>query len=437
MIPPNRIYHLDVLRGLAILGILIMNLPEFALPSWKSYNACWVDAPHSLNFRIWEVIFIFFEGKMRGILSVMFGVSILLFTQKKQEESGISMADAYFRRMFWLLFICIFSSFVLVSSTTILYEYSICGILLFVVRNNNYKWLLSLGIVLLLVYSVRQGNNFVNTKELAVNYYSAIERKDHGTKLDSADIKAIKVWNDRQTGLVKEIKDLSGGIITEMRTYHSGYTEIVARQAEELSEGFSGFGISDLLETLGTVLLGMALFKTKFLRAELKANTYLVLGLALLCTGSVIGYFRMRGYVMGTSDVTGKNLLIRQFSAGHTEQFHRLSFVFGYISLFIFFCKTNFFKMLLYPSECVGKMAISNYVFQNFTCTLIFYGYGLDLYNALQRWQLLLVMAAIWIVQITFSILWLRYFRMGPLEWCWRSLIYRKRQPLRIVGASA
>jgi uncharacterized protein len=281
------------------------------------------------------------------------------------------------------------------------------------------------------------GSNFVNTKEKAVEYYAAIEKKDHGMKLDSADTRAIKVWNERQKELVKEMRNLSEETVTEMRAYHSGYPVVFARDAEELSEGFSSFGIIELLETLGTVLLGMALFKTKFLRAELKARTYLILGLVLLAGSTVIGYIRMKGYVLGTSDVTGRSLLVRHFSAGHTEQFHRLGFVFGYISLFIFFCKTAFFRKLLYPLECVGKMAISNYVFQNFTCTLIFYGYGLDLYNSLERYQLVYVMAAIWAVQITFSILWLRYFRMGPLEWCWRSLIYRKRQPLLLPEASA
>jgi uncharacterized protein len=437
MIPQNRIYHLDVLRGLAVLGILMMNLPEFAMHPLQMSNANWYEAPGSLNYRVWEVIYIFFEGKMRGILSVTFGVSILLFTRKDHAQSSLPMADAYFRRMFWLLFFSAFFSFILLSSTTILYEYAYCGILLFVFRNANYKWLLSLSLVFLLLHSIKGGANFMHSRPIAVNYYAAVEKKERGEKLDSADIKAVKAWTEWQGDVKKQVGEIPGMVVQDLHTYHSGYPVIFEKEAGELAEGYTTFGIADIMETIGTVLLGMALFKTRFLRAEMKAKSYLVIALILLAAGTVIGYIRFKTQLIANSDFTGRSLVTRHFSTAHIEQFHRLSFVFGYISFFIYFCKTNFFKKLLYPLECVGKMAISNYVFQNFSCTLIFYGYGLDLYNSLERWQLVLVMAFIWTVQITFSIIWLRYFTLGPLEWCWRSLIYWKRQPLRLGKASA
>jgi uncharacterized protein len=77
-------------------------------------------------------------------------------------------------------------------------------------------------------------------------------------------------------------------------------------------------------------------------------------------------------------------------------------------------------------------MAFSNYISTSVICSLIFYGYGFGLFNRLQRWQLYPIVLAIWTFQIIVSPIWLRHFRYGPLEWCWRSLTYWKKQPMRL-----
>ena len=76
-------------------------------------------------------------------------------------------------------------------------------------------------------------------------------------------------------------------------------------------------------------------------------------------------------------------------------------------------------------------MAFSNYLMQSIICTLIFNGYGLRWFDAMERYQIYIVVAGIWIFQIIFSNIWLRHYRFGPLEWVWRSLTYWKKQPLK------
>ena len=78
-------------------------------------------------------------------------------------------------------------------------------------------------------------------------------------------------------------------------------------------------------------------------------------------------------------------------------------------------------------------MALTNYIGQTVMGTLVFYGYGLGLYGHLQRYQLYFVVLGIWLVQLTVSPIWLQRFRFGPLEWLWRSLTYKTRQPMRIA----
>ena len=85
----------------------------------------------------------------------------------------------------------------------------------------------------------------------------------------------------------------------------------------------------------------------------------------------------------------------------------------------------------------VGQLAFTNYLVQSIICTLFFYGYGLGYYNRLSLYQLYFVVGAVWVFQIIFSVIWLRYYRFGPFEWLWRSLTYWKMQPMKKVEKGA
>ena len=82
----------------------------------------------------------------------------------------------------------------------------------------------------------------------------------------------------------------------------------------------------------------------------------------------------------------------------------------------------------------LGRTAFSNYILQTLICSAIFYGNGLGLFGAVTRVQQLLIVFAIWIVQLSISPLWLRHFLYGPLEWLWRSLTYWRRMSIRARG---
>jgi uncharacterized protein len=78
-----------------------------------------------------------------------------------------------------------------------------------------------------------------------------------------------------------------------------------------------------------------------------------------------------------------------------------------------------------------GQMALTNYLVQTLICTTIFYGHGLGLFGRVDRVGQILIVFAIWIAQLLFSLWWMERYRFGPFEWLWRSLTYMKRQPLR------
>jgi uncharacterized membrane protein YeiB len=108
----------------------------------------------------------------------------------------------------------------------------------------------------------------------------------------------------------------------------------------------------------------------------------------------------------------------------------------GIFGLIMLMYKSGWFNWLFELMRPVGQMAFTNYLMQSFLCGMIFYGIGFALFGKLQRYEIYYVVLGVWIFQIIFSRLWLRYFQFGPLEWIWRSLTYWKKQPIRRSGSN-
>jgi uncharacterized protein len=98
-------------------------------------------------------------------------------------------------------------------------------------------------------------------------------------------------------------------------------------------------------------------------------------------------------------------------------------------------CKAGALRPVTRRLAAVGQMALTNYIMHSVVAATIFCGFGFGLFNTLQRHELYYIVFAIWIFQLIASPIWLKYFQFGPLEWGWRSLTYRARQPMRIRQA--
>ncbi len=103
----------------------------------------------------------------------------------------------------------------------------------------------------------------------------------------------------------------------------------------------------------------------------------------------------------------------------------------GYAAGIMALLKTKWLQWLWQAVAAAGSMALTNYIMQTIICTIFFYGYGFGYFGRLQQWELYFVVVEIALVQIVFSVFWLRYYTMGPLEWLWRCLIYKKRLPIK------
>jgi len=106
--------------------------------------------------------------------------------------------------------------------------------------------------------------------------------------------------------------------------------------------------------------------------------------------------------------------------------------IYGYLALFVTLARTDAWRHRLQPLAAAGRMALSNYISQSIICTLIFYSYGLGLFGQVGAFAGLLISIVIWVVQLGISLLWLRHFQYGPLEWAWCSLTYGKPQTIAL-----
>ena len=144
----ERIEIIDVIRGVALLGILLMNIPGFALPD--RFTAAWRADLGSPNFWVWATNTIFFEGKMRALFSAVFGAGIVLFTEGK-EKAGRSAKGLFYRRMFWLTLFGLIHAHLILWFGDILYFYGLVGMLAFLLRKVAPRWLV-VGVPLVAIF---------------------------------------------------------------------------------------------------------------------------------------------------------------------------------------------------------------------------------------------------------------------------------------------
>src|SRR5262249_4017804 len=127
----QRIKLIDGLRGVALLGILLMNIPGFAMANY--FSESFRSDPTNVNFWVSAVISVVFEGKMRALFGMLFGAGVFLFVMNK-EQAGKPAAWLFYRRMFWLVMFGLIHAHLILWVGDILYLYGICGMLVYPLR---------------------------------------------------------------------------------------------------------------------------------------------------------------------------------------------------------------------------------------------------------------------------------------------------------------
>jgi uncharacterized protein len=366
------------------------------------------------------------EGSQRAIFSMLFGAGIILFiTRLEKRVQGMMPAEYFIRRQLWLLFFGLVNAFVLLWPGDILFQYAICGIMIFVFRRTSVKGLLIAAGVCLVLMTARENRDLYKQKNV-------ISKGEMVAKLDTSTVKL----NDQQkedlgamTGM-KERSDTAGlrkEMKKNLRQLRGSYAETYNNLSNASVNAEFYYTYYGLWDVLLFMFIGMAFFKNGILTGQANVKVYLALAIIGLGGGLIISYFRLQPilqYKFNFYEIV-KHKVVDYY------EFSRTLRSLGIFGLIMLLYKSGLFKWLFALLRPVGQMAFTNYLMQSLLCSLYFLGIGFGMIGKLQRYEIYYVVAVVWLVEIIWSHIWLRYFKFGPLEWIWRSLTYWKWQPLR------
>ncbi|MGD2123240.1 MAG: DUF418 domain-containing protein [Gemmatimonadota bacterium] len=396
--PSERIQVLDVLRGVALLGILITNIQHFAMFAGAARNPTLYGDLTGANFWVYAFTFNLAFQKFMPIFSMLFGAGIMLAATRR-EAAGESAEAFHYRRMFFLLLLALAHSY-LIWYGDILFVYAVCGALVFPLRFRSARFLIGAGIVML------AGQPIMEVITFRMTWIYQLVNPFAGMSLEEI-------------------------LATDLAAFRGGWMENFQQRAAYSLEGQTvGFVLHGLWRGTGLILLGMGLFRLRVITGEKAKSLYRTFIAVGLGVGIPITAF---AFWMSYS-VSWGDFWVQQFTL---QVIHWIGIVvsLAWIGIVILACWTGCRSWLGRAFAAVGRTALSNYLLQSVICTFIFYGFGLGLYGSVDRTGQAGIIAGIWILQLLISPLWLRHFRFGPVEWLWRTLSYGRLQPFRVRGA--
>lgn len=375
-----------------------MNIRSFAGPFASYMNPTLGEGTYEGASRVAYIFTsIVFDTKMMSLFSMLFGAGVIVFAAKRT-SSGRPPRGLWFRRMAWLLVIGCIHAY-LIWEGDILVPYALCGMLvLWWARRLPPPWLIAAGLAMV---------------SIGVLLWALM-----GLGIEHAppDVRA------QQIAMFEPSPEQ---FQAEIETYTGSYAEIVrARAPRALAAQTTFFLIFVLWRAGGMMLIGAALMKLGFLSGALPRGRYA----AIAVTGLGIGGALVVWGVVAL-EATGY-AMPRRMRLDLYNGFGSVFMAVGYAALLIWLHKGGLLGRLGRALGAAGRMAFTNYLAQSLLCTFLFYGYGAGLFGRLDYAQQLLVVAAVWALQLAWSPWWLARFRFGPMEWAWRSLTYRRLQPM-------
>jgi len=417
----ERLISLDALRGVAVLGILVMNIYAFAMPFVAYNNPLLMGGVEAHNIGTWFFTHIFFDQKFLSIFAMLFGAGMILMANRA-ETRGVRFGRIYYRRQFWLLVLGMLHGYLLWVGD-ILFSYAAIGMLVYLFRNRSPRTLIIISCLLLPLSPVMNHGTAINTERIIVEVGKIEGLRDSGEELSDEQKTLLKSWESSRTFMAPSDEDLQ----KDLDVNRGGYADIVRHRIpivimmqifETLTTGISRFA--------ALMMIGAALMKLGVLSGERSTVFYRNMTLSGYLLGlplTVYSAVNMNAHAFDT--------IYMMRVGGVANYVGSLIVAFGHIGLVMLIIRSGVLQRVMRRFAAVGRMALSNYLMHSLILTTVFYGYGLGLYGTVSRfWQMGFVIGVI-ALQLFLSTWWLGRYRFGPVEWLWRSLTYWKRQPMR------
>jgi len=403
----DRVEILDVLRGFAIFGILLVNMEAFGWPLVLVNAQEW---PRMVDRVADWLISFFAQGKFYPLFAFLFGYGLTI-QMAHLEARGARFIPLYLRRLSVLLLIGAAHTLLLWMGD-ILITYALVGFPLLLFRTRRPKTLLLWALIGVLI--------------TVALYAASVRPVEYLTR------RAIGSPRIEQPPGQRGVLDWFDARRT-VHIYSRGPYGQIFRQrlAEAALVHVAGFIFLPHLFAL--FLLGLYAGRRRLLHD---------------IPGHLPFFRKILPWALGIG-IAGNLVAVVAEEYTRYVEMPRIEFLgvlsnlvggpaltFCYVSAFVLVASGEA-RRLLRPLAEVGRMALSNYLLQSLICTTIFYSYGLGLYGQVGPARGLAIAIAIFLAQIPLSVWWLRRFRFGPAEWLWRSLTYGRLQPMRIAASGA
>ena len=395
----DRIQVLDILRGFAVLGILIMNIQSYSMIEAAYMNPTAYGDLSGLNRWVWMLSHIIANEKFITLFSVMFGAGIALFTGKL-DDRGTGSAGVHYRRSLILLLFGLIHAYVFWSGDVLVW-YSLCALIVYLFRRMKPKKLLIIGMI-----------GFAIPSLLFLFFGGTMQFWPE----EAAQNMSRDWWAPSADVVQKEIAAYQGGVMDQMEY----------RVHDSIGMHTFIFLIWGFWRSAGLMLIGMALYKTGVIAAARSKKFYLI----LMAIGFSVG---LPLILIGLAENFAADWAIElsMFFGSVYNYWGSIFMAAAYMSIIMLLFGAGRLPKAGRVFAAVGRMAFTNYLTQTLICTTIFYGNGFGLFGRVERTGQILIVFAVWAVQLIWSSLWLKHFNFGPFEWAWRSLTYMKPQPFK------
>jgi len=396
--PKQRIEILDILRGFALLGIIFNNMQYLSGYAFTPFATLKEMMNFQLNEDVYHLLDIIITAKFYTLFSFLFATGFYIQLSRHEEDSS-DFLRTYRRRLFILLLIGTVHS--LIWFGDILFSYSILGFILILFRKVKSKNLLRWSIFILLLPFL--------IDLVLLPFFQTHANIGHNN--------SIPIVHVSYPDMTPE---------TVINTYKNGsMADIFLLNFHNLVWKYLGYFPSGQYFTLfGIFLLGYYLASTGFFTEKSKSMLLLIVSLiiGLLATFSA----RILSGSLYLWPPTLPNILFKFLLV--TGQIFMCVF---YITFIYKIIQTSIGKRILKYLIPMGRMALSNYLFQTIIMIVIFYNFGFNLFGKIDLITTTGIAMLILVLQIIFSNIWLRHFRFGFFEWLWRSLTYKKSIKIR------
>ncbi len=471
---PERIDAMDILRGLAVIGILLMNIEWFSrsIATLGTFETSLTGLDHATGW----LIRCFVEGKFYKLFALLFGMGFAVMLIRAREAGR--PFGAWFSRRMAVLFVIGVLHMVFLWGGDILHDYAFAGFMLLgwivLLQRKRFQkydnprsflklaliWLaipimlsaiagIGFGVVIDNARLTERWQNEVTVAELARAEWDGMSDEEKVSPPDEEKTDAETADPDEEVAepelsdeekIAKSVEERIGRkqeLAKNKREEIEAFTNGSYWDATKFRAGFAGYMLlltvpASLTVLIPIFLLGYWLISSGILRNHtenahiFKPMAWIGMTFGLVFTvGALLLLQHPAAKVAGIFQGIGQILFL-------TGQYAMAA---GYLGLTMRLLSSESWSRRLSKFAPMGRMALTNYIMHSVILSTVFYGYAGGMYGQISRAPQMLIVVAIILFQLYFSMWWLKRYRFGPLEWLWRSLTYKQRQPMKIQPA--